>query len=66
MRPQNYKKVEIIATFLPWFFCVIATFSDIKQKKHRDNPMFLSWWWALTDSNRRPSACKADALNQLS
>ena len=21
--------------------------------------------WALTDSNRRPSACKADALNQL-
>ena len=30
----------------------------------------LSVWgkglWALTDSNRRPSACKADALNQLS
>ena len=22
--------------------------------------------WALTDSNRRHSACKADALNQLS
>ena len=22
--------------------------------------------WALTDLNRRPSACKADALNQLS
>ena len=22
--------------------------------------------WTLTDSNRRPSACKADALNQLS
>ena len=22
--------------------------------------------WALTDSNRRPSACKADALNPLS
>ena len=22
--------------------------------------------WSLTDSNRRPSACKADALNQLS
>ena len=22
--------------------------------------------WELTDSNRRPSACKADALNQLS
>ena len=27
---------------------------------------FLPAWWALTDSNRRPSACKADALNQLS
>lgn len=22
--------------------------------------------WELTDSNHRPSACKADALNQLS
>ena len=28
------------------------------------NILFL--WWAQTDSNRRPSACKADALNQLS
>ena len=27
------------------------------------NPIIL---WELTDSNRRPSACKADALNQLS
>ena len=26
----------------------------------------FTFWWALTDSNRRPSACKADALNQLS
>ena len=26
----------------------------------------LEFSWALTDSNRRPSACKADALNQLS
>ena len=26
----------------------------------------LKYTWALTDSNRRPSACKADALNQLS
>ena len=33
------------------------------------NLTFLSFKiekWALTDSNRRPSACKADALNQLS
>ena len=27
---------------------------------------FVTLVWALTDSNRRPSACKADALNQLS
>ena len=27
---------------------------------------FLSPLWAFTDSNRRPSACRADALNQLS
>ncbi len=27
---------------------------------------FTDVLWALTDSNRRPSACKADALNQLS
>ena len=27
---------------------------------------FMPLSWALTDSNRRPSACKADALNQLS
>ena len=26
----------------------------------------LKFWWAHTDSNRGPSACKADALNQLS
>ena len=30
-------------------------------KDYKETPL-----WALTDSNRRPSACKADALNQLS
>ena len=39
--------------------------TDIKQKTHYPKIMSLSKW-ALTDSNRRPSACKADALNQLS
>ena len=37
-----------------------------KKKKNRQAPEVLVYWWALTDSNRRPSACKADALNQLS
>ena len=35
----------------------------VKQKKSTNKWTFV---WALTDSNRRPSACKADALNQLS
>ena len=35
-------------------------------KKNRQALEVLVYWWALTDSNRRPSACKADALNQLS
>ncbi len=38
---------------------------DEFPKNKKEIPFrYLSW--ALTDSNRRPSACKADALNQLS
>ena len=38
-----------------------------KRHKKRDALfMRLFRWWALRDSNPRPSACKADALNQLS
>ena len=33
----------------------------LRRESHEETPL-----WALTDSNRRPSACKADALNQLS
>ena len=32
----------------------------------KSSPMDCFLEWELTDSNRRPSACKADALNQLS
>ena len=39
---------------------------SLGTKKNRQVPEVLVYWWALTDSNRRPSACKADALNQLS
>ncbi len=34
-----------------------------KKKKHLKAFLFL---WELRESNPRPSACKADALNQLS
>ena len=40
-----------------------------KYKQKKDLHFIVSLFkkmWALTDSNRRPSACKADALNQLS
>ena len=35
-------------------------------KKRSDSSESLLGMWALRDSNPRPSACKADALNQLS
>ena len=38
-----------------------------KNEKKRDNLCdYLSFWWEQRESNPRPSACKADALNQLS
>ena len=37
-----------------------------KGQKNNPRSAQASKWWTLTDSNRRPSACKADALNQLS
>ena len=37
----------------------------INKKTDKSFDLSVSMW-ALTDSNRRPSACKADALNQLS
>ena len=36
-----------------------------QNKNHRESGGFLGLW-ELRDSNPRPSACKADALNQLS
>ena len=37
-----------------------------RQTKKKDTCYGVLFMWAFTDSNRRPSACKADALNQLS
>ena len=41
-----------------------ASYKKKQRMRNDSHPLLL--WWALTDSNRRPSACKADALNQLS
>ena len=45
---------------------VINKFKSTKKKGLSTFVERPSSMWALTDSNRRPSACKADALNQLS
>ena len=49
------------------------SYAEIRRNKRREHKKTRyrmdnesCFWWALTDSNRRPSACKADALNQLS
>ena len=39
---------------------------SVHKEKNRQHLGVVGFVWALTDSNRRPSACKADALNQLS
>ena len=44
--------------------CFLWFESKKKDPSSVDDRSFRKW--ALTDSNRRPSACKADALNQLS
>jgi hypothetical protein len=38
----------------------------LKTKRLQFPETFNQIMWELTGSNRRPSACKADALNQLS
>ena len=47
-------------------FYKIRYFVGWEKKKATMQRMIAFGKWALTDSNRRPSACKADALNQLS
>ena len=41
-------------------------FEPLKKKKGSISETLSCIEWELTGSNRRPSACKADALNQLS
>ena len=52
---------------IPQFFTLIQKKVQQKEHKKRVPPERMKLLkWTLTDSNRRPSACKADALNQLS
>ena len=53
----SVKLLFLLVFVMIFWFCALVGFEDI---------FCLFFVWALTDSNRRPSACKADALNQLS
>ena len=44
----------------------VQTRNPDNKKEHLAMFSYPCGLWAFTDSNRRPSACKADALNQLS
>ena len=45
---------------------VLAEEEDKNKKGDEVNSTTSPAWWELRGSNPRPSACKADALNQLS
>ena len=63
---QRYKIPQItkIITQMITMIIMVQRIWNKKTRYRMDNES--CFWWALTDSNRRPSACKADALNQLS
>jgi hypothetical protein len=43
----------------PWPHCLTLYFERITHTRYHWSPSF---WWSWSGSNRRPSACKADAL----
>ncbi len=46
-----------------WFEWPVTSVSDEWRKKKTCKQCLQVWkWWATTDSNRRPSRCKRDAL----
>ena len=45
---------------------ILIRMIHIRLKNLLKSPGITEASWELTDSNHRPSACKADALNQLS
>src|SRR3712207_4682500 len=60
-------KGELSDNMLPLSTAKTAKGRNNSTNKKSYNAMWKDFLlWTLTDSNRRPSACKADALNQLS
>ena len=65
IKAQTYRKACSLS-FLSLTTSKLVNYCCYKQQKKDINDVLSVCLWALTDSNRRPSACKADALNQLS
>ena len=66
---QKLNKQQLCSLFLFLHLRLKVNFSRRYKNKKRclsTSSCFVFVSWELTDSNRRPSACKADALNQLS
>ena len=58
---------DFIVTVKPYrIVCPFLVILSINKKPHNIEMLWGFFEWALRDSNPRPSACKADALNQLS
>ena len=49
---KNKKISEPFKPGKPWWHCIWSSVIKIGWQ----------WWWRVADSNRRPSACEADAL----
>ena len=68
---QNFTAQWVVAQLL--LFSYAYAYKQVCVKAYKNKKMSITRHliasfvlWELTDSNRRPSACKADALNQLS
>ena len=74
LAPQGSKVAKRAVLRTATFCCTKGAYvSELTGPFVQQKPLFrvarfatLLLLWELTDSNRRPSACKADALNQLS
>ena len=62
----RYIKRANTQIFITFFAKMIEKDTIRRDEYTKKEELLSSSVWAFTDSNRRPSACRADALNQLS
>ena len=56
-----FEPLKLLTVIAWWVYKQKKSPQSLRREDHEETPL-----WALRDSNPRPSACKADALNQLS